>query len=104
MKTILFASFLFFSSLAFAQQDSSRVGGKIPLQSDSTQIDTMGMKAFIDQNGNGIDDRLERGKQGKGKHRRMDQFKDADGDGICDGKESSTGIKKLRWRRMKRGK
>jgi len=54
---------------------------------------------FIDLNANGIDDRLERGGmkkgRGKGKKMRKDRFIDLDGDGICDGKESAIGLRKL---------
>ena len=54
------------------------------------------LKGFIDMNANGIDDRLENppGK-GKGKNIQKDRFVDMDGDGICDGKESAIGLKKL---------
>ncbi len=42
---------------------------------------------MIDENGNGIDDRLERARRGKGRHGRdRDVFIDEDGDGICDGR------------------
>ncbi len=59
------------------------------------------LEGFVDRNGNGIDDRVEQGQTGgkakKGKGRRLgkDQFVDKDGDGICDGKESAIGLRKL---------
>jgi hypothetical protein len=61
------------------------------------------LEGFIDQNGNGIDDRLEQGKDGKGygkgKKGQKDRFIDLDGDGICDGKESAVGLRKMYQRR-----
>lgn len=49
--------------------------------------------AFIDENANGVDDRLEQ-KQKAGKQKRMrDRFVDLDGDGICDGRQSGIGIR-----------
>jgi len=55
------------------------------------------LQGFIDQNANGIDDRLEAEQTGKGKGKGQprDRFVDADGDGICDGKESAIGLRKL---------
>lgn len=55
------------------------------------------LQGFIDQNANGIDDRLEanQASKGKGKGQPRDRFVDADGDGICDGKESAIGLRKL---------
>ncbi len=47
---------------------------------------------FRDENGNGIDDRLE--MKGKGKARGRDKFVDADGDGICDGREAGLGFQR----------
>ena len=61
------------------------------------------LEGFVDQNGNGIDDRLEQGKigkgYGKGKKGQKDRFIDLDGDGICDGKESAVGLRKMYQRR-----
>ncbi len=61
------------------------------------------LEGFVDQNGNGIDDRLEQGKNGagygKGKKGQKDRFIDLDGDGICDGKESAVGLRKMYQRR-----
>jgi FKBP-type peptidyl-prolyl cis-trans isomerase len=72
-------------------------------QSEQTQTQQeMKLEGFIDTNGNGIDDRIEttgkgkgKGKGGKGKMSQTDQFIDLDGDGICDGKESAIGLKKV---------
>lgn len=47
---------------------------------------------FRDENGNGIDDSLE--MPGKGKGRGRDKFVDADGDGICDGREAGLGFQR----------
>lgn len=47
---------------------------------------------FRDENGNGIDDRLE--MKGKGRRRGRDKFVDADGDGICDGREAGLGFQR----------
>jgi hypothetical protein len=51
-----------------------------------------GMSGFRDENGNGIDDRIE--KQASGNASRKDRFVDEDGDGICDGREAGLGFKR----------
>jgi len=63
----------------------------------SPEISEKDLKGFIDQNANGIDDRIESRQigKGKGKGQPRDRFIDADGDGICDGKESAIGLRKL---------
>jgi len=53
------------------------------------------LEGFVDVNADGIDDRLETSGKGKGKGQPRDRFIDADGDGICDGKESAIGLRKL---------
>jgi hypothetical protein len=55
------------------------------------------LEGFVDANGNGIDDRIEQKGNGKrkGQQQAKDRFIDTDGDGICDGKESAIGLKKL---------
>ena len=62
------------------------------------------LKGFIDKNSNGIDDRLEnrrlKGQKQRGKYK--DRFIDLDGDGICDGRESAIGLRKMH--RLRRGK
>jgi len=60
------------------------------------------LEGFVDVNADGIDDRLETSGKGKGKGQPRDRFVDADGDGICDGKESAIGLRKLF--RKKKGK
>ncbi len=65
------------------------------------------LEGFVDNNGNGIDDRLEAGKGGKrkmkGQKGNKDRFIDADGDGICDGNESAIGLRKIYRKRHGRG-
>lgn len=60
---------------------------------DSLKADMISqpVKGFVDENGDGIDDRLE----GKGKRlqRGKARFIDNDGDGICDGRESGLGFR-----------
>lgn len=51
-----------------------------------------GQEGFRDENGNGVDDRIER--QGIGKSTRKDRFVDADGDGICDGRAGGLGFRR----------
>ncbi|MCC6398997.1 MAG: hypothetical protein IT282_18430 [Bacteroidetes bacterium] len=46
---------------------------------------------FIDENGDGIDDRL--GRTGAGRQRGKDRFIDADGDGICDDRANGLGFR-----------
>mgnify|MGYP001030107877 CR=1 FL=1 len=48
--------------------------------------------AFRDENGNGIDDRIERRAKGKGA--KKDRFVDADGDGICDERTGGLGFRR----------
>ncbi|MBP1657285.1 MAG: hypothetical protein H6Q31_1886 [Bacteroidetes bacterium] len=48
--------------------------------------------AFRDENGDGIDDRIER--RGKGKGAKKDRFVDADGDGICDERTGGLGFRR----------
>ena len=66
-------------------------------QSEGEQVSRKDLQGFVDQNANGIDDRLEGGQNGKGKGKGQprDRFVDTDGDGICDGKESAIGLRKL---------
>jgi len=51
----------------------------------------MGQK-FVDENGDGIDDRLQ--GRGKGMRRGKDRFIDQDGDGICDDRASGLGFRR----------
>ena len=62
---------------------------------------------FIDQDGNGLDDRIEMHQdpqQNLQQNRNnMDRFIDRDGDGICDGMESVFGLKKTYRKRKSKG-
>jgi hypothetical protein len=51
-----------------------------------------GMGGFRDENGNGIDDRIE--NQANASASRKDRFVDEDGDGICDGRAAGLGFKR----------
>lgn len=51
-----------------------------------------GQEGFRDENGNGVDDRIER--QGNTTSPRKDRFVDADGDGICDGRAGGLGFRR----------
>ncbi len=75
------------------QVNAKKSAGKIAPQNGAGRL-----KGFMDRNANGIDDRLEgigRWGKHKAKGRRMDRFIDRDGDGICDGRESAMGLRKL---------
>jgi len=74
-------------------------------------------KKFVDLKGDSIDDRIQKNLEGadkiknsnkvKGRQgQNMDRFIDLDNDGICDGKESIIGLKRMRhkrWRWRRRG-
>lgn len=67
-----------------------------PLPAQTKSDSTTGrVEKLIDENANGIDDRLEGkgGKKGKRRARGRDRFIDADGDGICDGRETGLGFR-----------
>ena len=105
---LLLVSFvlLLLSSIGWTQsQDSTKQTTKVKIDSTiktekkSAKIDTTKKQKFVDENGNGIDDRLE-AKKGKGKRKgKRDKFIDQNGDGICDGRESAFGLKKAFRRR-----
>jgi hypothetical protein len=79
------------SSFAFTQSSIDTLSNK---KIKETEIN----KEFIDENANGIDDRVEK-KLGEGKQKRVrDRFIDLDGDGICDGRSGGVGL------RMQHGK
>ncbi len=95
------------SKSASGQKKSEQAVQKVKEKQDDTkeserksqqkEKESVKLEGFIDLNGNGIDDRLE-GKQkgkGKGKMQNKDRFIDLDGDGICDGKESALGLRKV---------
>jgi hypothetical protein len=72
------------------------------ISSDSSSMkknkETEKNKEFIDENANGVDDKVEK-QSGEGKQKRMrDRFIDLDGDGICDGRSGGIGL------RMQHGK
>jgi len=109
IMTYLFFALLLPAVLLAQQPDSTRKSQKIASKDTSTVGKKTALKGakkaenkqtgFVDKNANGIDDRMEkRGKHGvkKGK---TDIFIDRDGDGICDGRESAIGLKKIMRRR-----
>ncbi len=96
---------LFFSPVTFLNASDTTATAKEKKAPSAQKVkqkvakEKKGQPAFIDLNANGIDDRLERRGlkkgRGKGKKIRKDRFIDLDGDGICDGKESAIGLRKL---------
>lgn len=52
-----------------------------------------GLRGFRDENGNGLDDRIEVRGTGKGMNSK-DRFIDADGDGICDTRAGGLGFRR----------
>lgn len=73
-------------SFVFAQGSSDTLVDKKNKDVDKT-------KTFIDENADGIDDRLEK-QVGEGKRKRLrDRFIDLDGDGICDGRSGGVGLR-----------
>ena len=86
MKKIMMSvvPLLFMVSMLNAQQpDSTNVGQKAKTDKPGNESE------FVDNNSNGIDDRLERERQNEEKrgNRRRDHFVDKDGDGISDNRE-----------------
>lgn len=72
-------------SFAFAQGSSDTLSNKKMKETEKN-------KDFIDENANGVDDRMEK-QRGEGKQKRMrDRFIDLDGDGICDGRSGAGGV------------
>jgi hypothetical protein len=71
-----------FSSDVVAQQDTIR--------NQERQQRWLGGE-FVDENGDGIDDRLAQG--GRARRNSTDQFVDQDGDGICDGRAKGLGFR-----------
>jgi hypothetical protein len=83
---------------AFAFLLAGNVSGQE--KSDSSAAETLrpnggGTERVPDQNANGIDDRLEGKKKAGDKigARGRDRFIDANGDGICDGRETGLGFR-----------
>ncbi|NOY05572.1 MAG: hypothetical protein GXO82_02895 [Chlorobi bacterium] len=99
--------FAFFTSSGLAQErevagdqggkkaDKQKVEMKKPQVKNEKRME---LKGFIDENGDGIDDRMERGKMerngehGREHHRMRDHFIDMDGDGINDNRCDGMGI------------
>lgn len=115
LKILFFV--LILPGFLLAQQPDTLQKAKAPVRVDSTKKVTKNLdrgkksakdkdvklKGFVDKNANGIDDRLEQtGKHGM-KKKKTDFFIDKDGDGICDGRESAIGLKKI-MRHRHRGK
>ncbi|RCK73346.1 MAG: hypothetical protein IGBAC_0192 [Ignavibacteriae bacterium] len=74
------------SGLSFAQSQSDSL-------KDNKSQEIEKKSDFIDENANGVDDRIEK-QQGVGKQKRLrDRFVDLDGDGICDGRSGGVGIR-----------
>ncbi len=108
-KIALVMLFLFSSAWGQAAKDTSVTRFEKEMRADTSKSN-VGQKAladssakagekhkpqydkFHDENGNGIDDRLE--MKGKGRGRDRDKFVDADGDGICDGREAGLGFQR----------
>jgi hypothetical protein len=65
-----------------------------PADSSAAQPESVAQrgKHFVDENGDGIDDRLE-AKGNNMRRRGKDRFIDEDGDGICDGRERGIGFR-----------
>lgn len=83
---IILMALLLLSTMALAQSSTDTTGDKKVKEIDKKSD-------FIDENANGVDDRMEQ-QQGVGKQRRMrDRFVDLDGDGICDGRQGGVGIR-----------
>ena len=82
---------LYFAVLLFAILIPTASFGQVGADSSKTDSVSQQTKQFVDENGNGIDDRME----GKGKRmqRGKARFIDNDGDGICDGRESGLGFR-----------
>jgi hypothetical protein len=85
------------SETAAKPQQVSKQETKNPQDDERSGEMPQKLEGFVDMNANGIDDRIETAGKGKGKGKKQpkDRFVDMDGDGICDGKESAIGLKKL---------
>jgi len=82
--------------------DTSQTKPTQPVEEDTTAktvTQQTPQGKFRDENVTGIDDRLE--KQERGKQKGRDKFIDADGDGICDGRESGLGFQRRGMRGVK---
>jgi hypothetical protein len=94
MKNLALISLLLilsaFSAPAQTASDTSGKSSDTSATSGSRQK-RVGQK-FVDMDGDGIDDRLER--EGKKVRRGKDRFVDADGDGICDDRATGLGFRR----------
>lgn len=81
---------LLLSQAVFAQSRDTTAAART--QEQQRERLRAGQSGFRDENGNGIDDRLERQATGKGS--KKDRFIDADGDGICDGRAGGLGFRR----------
>ena len=77
----LLASFLF-GTPAFSQTGSDTVAAKTEQRKERS-------KQAVDEDANGVDDKLEANER----QRTRDRFVDEDGDGICDGRERGLGFR-----------
>ena len=90
---LLIAALTALPALAVSQsRDTTAAARTTEQQRERVRTGQGGQGTFRDENGNGIDDRIER--QGKGQGARKDRFVDADGDGICDGRAGGLGFKR----------
>jgi hypothetical protein len=78
------------SQAAFAQSRDTTAGART--QEQQRERLRAGQSGFRDENGNGIDDRIEHHTPATGA--KKDRFIDADGDGICDGRVGGLGFKR----------
>jgi len=105
--SIVALGFILFTSLGWTQEREVAKGEKgekavkQKVEINKPQVrneEKMELKGFIDEDGNGIDDRMEQGKmEHKGQHERAhhrmrDHFIDMDGDGINDNRCDGMGI------------
>lgn len=93
--------FLIFSVSIFAQEKNTETSEKEKTEKNSVkqsnEDDQKTLEEFIDNNQNGIDDRIENRKVGEGKQKRKragKHFRDEDGDGINDNRCKGLGLGK----------
>lgn len=85
MRKILIALF-FLSTLSLGQNANDTITDK-----KSKEIEKK--SDFIDENANGIDDKIENLQTNRKQKRLRDKFIDLDGDGICDTRQGGVGIR-----------
>jgi len=122
--TISLFFFMFIGNLTIAQDNISpkikanhNKNNAAKIQIQNRKKNPTQSKKFVDLKGDSIDDRIQKNLEGadkiknsnkvKGRQgQNMDRFIDLDNDGICDGKESIIGLKRMRhkrWRWRRRG-